>query len=153
MAIDFNYEVDFRLNDEKKFSDWISRIFKKENSSFETLAYIFCDDEYLADINYQYLNHNTFTDIITFDYSKEGMISGDIFISVDRVRENANSYEVLFENELQRVMSHGVLHLLGYKDKTEADRIIMRKKEDEMMTLFHVEQSNSPLEGGKGGVK
>lgn len=139
MKIDFNYEVDFKLRRETEFSDWVDRIFKREAVTFENLSYIFCDDDYLADINLQYLNHNTFTDIITFDYSDGGVISGDIFISVDRVRENAKAFAIVFEEELKRVMSHGVLHLIGYCDKTLEEQQLMRRKENEMIKLFHVE--------------
>ena len=92
------------------------------------MSYIFCDDTYLLDINLQYLNHDTLTDIITFDYSDENTISGDIFISIQRVRDNAKKFNVDFEEELLRVMSHGVLHLLGFNDKTESDKDLMRNK-------------------------
>jgi rRNA maturation RNase YbeY len=111
-----------------------------ESSFLGTLNYIFCDDAYLVEINLQYLNHNTLTDIITFDYSDESRVSGDIFISIERVRDNAKDFKVGFEEELKRVMSHGVLHLLGYNDKTDEEKHSMRNKENEMIKLFHVEQ-------------
>ncbi len=138
--IDFHYELDFVLNNEIKYSDWITRVINEEDASVGQLNYVFCDDSYLLSINQQYLCHDTFTDIITFDYTVGIKISGDIFISIDRVQENASEYEVLFLEELARVMVHGVLHLLGYEDKSAADRNVMRQKENDAMELFHVEQ-------------
>ncbi|WP_394974425.1 rRNA maturation RNase YbeY [uncultured Croceitalea sp.] len=140
MKIEFNYETDFSISNESDYSDWITRIIRSEDSVLGNLNYIFCDDNYLSQINLQYLNHDTLTDIITFDYSEEAIIAGDIFISIDRVKENAQDYNVTLEEELNRVMSHGVLHLLGYEDKTESGKNLMREKENEMMGLFHVEQ-------------
>jgi rRNA maturation RNase YbeY len=103
------------------------------------LDYIFCDDEYLLKINQDYLDHDTYTDIITFPYGDLNVIAGDIFISVERVKENAVNFRVDFELELKRVMAHGVLHLLGYGDKSEEEVLQMRLKEDEKIKLFHVE--------------
>ena len=103
------------------------------------LDYVFCDDEYLAEINLQYLNHDTYTDVITFDYSEGEEIVGDIFISIERVRENATEREIAFDEELRRVMAHGVLHLLGFNDEEDAERAAMRAKEDEVLAKFHVE--------------
>lgn len=140
MKIDFNYEIDFKLDKESNYTDWINKIIAIESSSLGNLSYIFCDDTYLVEINLEYLNHNTLTDIITFDYSDKNEISGDIFISVERVIDNATCFKVDFEEELKRVMSHGVLHLLGYNDKTKEDKQVMRSKENEMIQLFHVEQ-------------
>jgi len=137
--IEYNYETKFYLDDETYYSDWISRILKKEAVLLGNLSYIFCDDKYLLKINNEYLNHDTFTDIITFDYTDGDVISGDIFISVERVKENASEFNVKFLNELIRVMSHGVLHLIGYKDKNDQDAKIMRDKENQMIELFHVE--------------
>ena len=117
--IDFNYEVDFELSDINYYSDWLSRVIVSESKLEGDLNYIFCDDEYLLGINQQYLNHDTYTDIITFGYCDGDTISGDIFISVERVKDNAQEYSVSFEEELHRVMVHGVLHLLGYKDKSD----------------------------------
>ena len=140
MKIDFNYEIDFKLDSASNYTDWVNRMLATESSFLGTLNYIFCDDAYLVEINLQYLNHNTLTDIITFDYSDESRVSGDIFISIERVRDNAKDFKVGFEEELKRVMSHGVLHLLGYNDKTDEDKHLMRNKENEMIKLFHVEQ-------------
>ena len=137
--IEYNYELDFKLKDESYYSDWISRIIELENHKEGDISYIFCDDAYLLDLNKRYLDHDTYTDIITFDYTDGLIISGDIFISVDRLLSNAVEYGVEFKEELLRVMSHGILHLLGYKDKSDVDAGIMRNKEGEMMELFHVE--------------
>ena len=101
------------------------------------ICFIFCDDNYLLIINKQYLHHDTLTDVITFDYSEEQKVSGDIFISVDRVAVNALKYGVSFQEELLRVMAHGILHLCGYKDKTEKEKLYMRKKEDRAIKKYH----------------
>lgn len=138
--IDFNYESDFTLPNEKVFSDWISRVIRSENKEEGDVNYIFCDDDYLHKLNVEYLDHDTLTDVISFDYSVGNEINGDIFISVERVMDNAKDFEVSFEEELKRVIIHGVLHYCGYKDKSEADELIMRQKEDEKLQLFHVEQ-------------
>jgi len=140
MAINFSYETDFELEVEDDYSDWIARIIRSEGYTDEELDYIFCGDDYLLEMNQRYLNHDTLTDIITFDYTNGKSISGDVFISIDRVLENAEKYEVEFEIELRRVMAHGVLHLMNYKDKTTEEAQLMREKEDEKMKLFHVEQ-------------
>jgi len=106
----FNYENDFLLEDESIYQDWISRIIQSENKSEGEINYIFCDDEYLININNEYLNHDTYTDIISFDYSVGELIQGDIFVSTERVTENAIEFNVPFENEIKRVLSHGILH-------------------------------------------
>jgi len=138
--ISFNYETDFELDEENKYEDWLSRIITSEDKKEGEISYVFCDDEYLLQINIQYLDHDTLTDIISFDYSMGKEISGDIFISIERVKENAIEYGVSFDEELKRVMAHGVLHYCGYKDKSEEDERIMRAKEEEKIALFHVEQ-------------
>lgn len=137
--IKFNYELDFNLTSEAYYSDWLSRIINSEKTNLGVLSFVFCSDEYLVNLNIKYLKHDTYTDIITFDYCEGDTISGDIFISIDRVKDNANEFKVNFEEELLRVMAHGVLHLMGYKDKTDRDTALMRKKEEEKMKLFHVE--------------
>ncbi|ASV30224.1 rRNA maturation RNase YbeY [Maribacter cobaltidurans] len=137
--IEFNFETDFKLSNPEKYIDWIQSICKSEGYQAGELNYIFCDDNYLLNLNQQYLDHNTLTDIITFDYTAGKIISGDIYISVDRVRENGDLYHVPFENELLRVMSHGILHLAGYKDKKEEHIKEMRSKEEEKIKMFHVE--------------
>ena len=124
-----NIECDLKINKEK-FSFWLNEIIIEENKILGDIVYVFCDDDYLLAKNIKYLNHNTLTDVITFDYSKNKLISGDILISIDRVRENSNIFGVQFLNELQRVMVHGLLHLLGYNDKTEIEEKEIREKED-----------------------
>jgi len=138
--ISFNYESDFQLANEGFYEDWISRVIASENKEEGEISYIFCDDEYLHKINVEYLNHDDLTDIISFDYSEGNILHGDIFISVERVQDNAKDFKVSFEEELKRVIIHGVLHYCGYKDKTDADALIMRSKEEEKILLFHVEQ-------------
>ena len=136
----FNYETDFELNNESKYEDWIDSIIESEDKEAGEINYIFCDDEYLHEINMKYLDHDTLTDIISFDYCIGDLISGDIFISIDRVKENAQEFDVSIENELLRVMAHGVLHYCGYKDKSDEEANLMRLKEQEKMNMFHVEQ-------------
>ncbi len=138
--ISFNYKTNFELNNEAQFEEWISRIIESEDKTEGEINYIFCDDEYLLQKNIEFLNHNTLTDIISFDYTMGNLISGDVFISVERVKENAAEFNVSFEEELKRVMSHGILHYCGYKDKTEDESSLMRRKEDEKIKMFHVEQ-------------
>ena len=137
--ISFNYETDFELENETHYEDWISRIIESEGFEEGEINYIFCDDEYLHKINVEYLDHDTLTDIISFDYTVGNVLQGDIFISIERVRDNANDFNVSFEEELKRVLSHGVLHYCGYKDKSPKDEALMRSKEEEKMQMFHVE--------------
>lgn len=137
--INFNYELDFQLLNEEQFSNWISRVILSENKKEGEISYIFCDDDYLLQINQEHLQHDFYTDIISFDYSIGNEINGDIFISIDRVKENAQYFNVSFEDELKRVIIHGILHYCGYKDKSPDDEITMRQKEDEKITMFHVE--------------
>lgn len=137
--ISYNYETEFELSNEEVFSNWVSRIIESEKKIEGEINYIFCDDDYLLEINQQYLDHDTLTDIISFDYSVGNELHGDIFISIERVRENADEFNVSFDEELKRVMAHGVLHYCGYKDKTESDEQVMRSKEDEKIKMFHVE--------------
>lgn len=138
--ISFNYENDFILDNEEIYSIWISNVILSENKKEGDINYVFCNDDFLVNINQQYLNHDTYTDIISFDYSIGNELHGDIFISTERVLDNANEYNVSFNDELLRVMSHGVLHYCGYKDKSDSDELIMRSKEDEKIQMFHVEQ-------------
>lgn len=128
--INFNYETDFALNNEDALSKWIVDCILNEGHSLEEINYIFCDDEYLYKLNVEFLNHDTLTDIISFDYSVGKIIQGDIFISVERVEENATDFNVPFVEELHRVIIHGVLHYCGYKDKTPEDAFLMREKEN-----------------------
>ncbi len=136
----FNYETEFQLDNEEKYQDWLSSVIDSEGKEEGEINYIFCDDDYLYEINVQYLEHETLTDIISFDYTLGNLISGDIFISIERVKDNAKDFGVTFDEELKRVMVHGVLHYCGYKDKTEDDEKLMRTKEDEKIKMFHVEQ-------------
>lgn len=136
--ISFNYELDFEISEEQLYADWISAIISSENKTEGEINYIFCDDDYLVEINQEYLNHDTLTDIISFDYSLGNEINGDIYISIERVRDNAVDFNVSFDEELKRVLAHGILHYCGYKDKTEEDERLMRSKEDEKIKLFHV---------------
>ena len=138
--IDFNYETEFSLDNEVAISRWIANVILSENKKEGEINYIFCDDEYLLQINQEHLNHDYYTDIIRFDYTVGNESNGDMFISVDRVKENAADFNVSFEEELKRVIVHGVLHYCGYKDKTESDEELMRQKEDEKLAMFHVEQ-------------
>ena len=138
--IDFHFETDFELKEIDKYSDWVTRIITVNQQKYSQIDYIFCDDNYILNINQKYLDHDTYTDIITFDYTEDKIIGGDIFISVDRLKENAALFQVDFNNELLRVMSHGLLHLMGYKDKSEEDSVLMRQKENECINMFHVEQ-------------
>ncbi|WP_294823571.1 rRNA maturation RNase YbeY [uncultured Flavobacterium sp.] len=138
--ISFNYETDFELADEPKYEAWLSEVIDSEGFDEGEINYIFCNDEDLLQKNIEFLDHDTLTDIISFDYTMGSLISGDIFISVDRVRENAADFGVAFDDELRRVMVHGILHYCGFKDKTEHDEKVMRMKEEEKMVMFHVER-------------
>jgi len=138
--ISFNYESEFSLGEESVYSTWISKVISSELKDEGEINYIFCDDDYLLQINRQYLSHDTLTDIISFDYSEGNTLHGDVFISVERVRDNAADFNVSFDEELKRVMAHGILHYCGYKDKTVDDEKLMRKKEEEKMLMFHVKQ-------------
>jgi rRNA maturation RNase YbeY len=138
--ISFNYELDFKLDQEGLYADWISNVISSENMVEGDINYIFCDDDYLVEINKRYLDHDTLTDIISFDYSIRNKLQGDIFISIERVGENAIDFNVDFNEELKRVMVHGILHYCGYKDKIEDEERLMRQKEEEKMKMFHVKQ-------------
>lgn len=137
--ISFNYETDFELENEAQYEDWISRIIESEGFDEGEINYIFCDDDYLHKINVEYLDHDTLTDIISFDYTVGNVLQGDIFVSIERVKDNAKDFNVSFDEELKRVLSHGVLHYCGYKDKSPEDEALMRSKEEEKMQMFHVE--------------
>lgn len=138
--IKFHYLYDrFHFPERNKLKAFLSKQLKKEGKSIEAINYIFCDDNYLLQINKQYLSHDNLTDIITFELSpKEQPLLSDIYISIDRIKENAKVFNVAFLEELRRVMFHGVLHLAGYKDKNEEDEKLMRRKEDEYLELFNV---------------
>jgi len=129
-------DVDFELADAEDLTSWIERVAEVHEYEIVQLTYIFCSDEYLHRVNVEYLDHDTYTDVITFDNADTSdVIEGDIFISVERVRENAQQLGVSFHDELHRVMIHGVLHLLGYADKDLLSQTAMRKKEDDCLSL------------------
>lgn len=129
-------EINYNLKNKLKVKAWVKSILTLEGKAGGEITYVFCNDDYLGTMNEKYLKHNTLTDIITFDYSEEGILSGDIFISIERIKENAGSYSATFDAELGRVMAHGVLHLSGYKDKTPEDTKVMRNKEDFYLSSF-----------------
>ena len=136
--ITFNSETSFTLKNQNKLVKWIGDVVSSEGFQVAEINYIFCDDSYLNKINQEFLNHDTFTDVISFDYTLGKEIGGDIFISIERVLENAEKFNEVFENELHRVMIHGILHFMGYKDKTKKEKTLMRTKEDEnIFTLKH----------------
>jgi len=136
--ISFNYETDFKLQNETEVSGWISECIDSENFKEGDINYIFCDDAYLLKLNVEFLEHDTLTDIISFDYSVGKQLHGDIFISVDRVKDNANNFDVSFDVELRRVIIHGVLHYCGYKDKEDDDKKEMRQKENHYLSLSNL---------------
>jgi probable rRNA maturation factor len=138
--IELNYQNDFEQLDALIYTKWLDLIAVSETKTIGEVSYVFCSDEFLLQINQDYLGHDTFTDIITFDYCEEGLINGEIYISTDRVKENASSFGVSLTNELHRVMAHGLLHLCGYGDKSEAEAQLMRDKENEKIGMFHVKQ-------------
>ena len=131
----FHSKVDFQIFNKRTLASWIKRVANKEGATVGDLNFIFCSDKFLLEKNKTYLQHNSLTDIITFNYSDKHNISGDVFISIDRVKENALLFSESFENELKRVIIHGVLHLLGYKDKSKKEKTIMRNKEDFYLSL------------------
>ncbi len=133
----FSEEIPFKILHPRKSARWIEMALKREKARLGDINYIFCGDQYLLQVNREYLKHNTLTDIITFDTGspESKAISGDVFISIDRVRDNAASFGTSFDNEIHRVMIHGILHLLGYKDKTPGDKALMRKKEEAYLSL------------------
>ncbi len=134
----FQEEIIFHLDNQDKVAGWLEKIALREGKNIDIINYIFCSDEYLLQINIEYLDHHTYTDIITFPYEENDNLESDIFISIDRVKENSHQYQIPFEQELYRVMAHGLLHLCGYGDKTPAEKEIMRAKEDECLSYIIV---------------
>ncbi len=134
--IEFYTETDFELTGADKISAWISQVIAEENHELGEVSYIFCDDEYLHKLNVQFLDHDTLTDVISFDNSLGDQIHGEIYISVERVRENAKEFSESFEEELHRVIIHGMLHFCKYKDKTKEEALLMRNKENEALKLL-----------------
>lgn len=138
--INFFSENGFVLEYKLAYQKWVEASIASEDKFVGDISFIFCDDEYLHKLNLEYLSHDTYTDIISFDNTVGNVLQGDIFISTERVEENALNFNTAFEQELKRVIIHGVLHFCGYKDKSERDKELMRRKEEEKIELFHVEQ-------------
>ena len=136
--IEYHYENDFILVDSDEIRIWIEDVIKNEKKTVGDITYIFCDDDYLLERNKKFLNHSTLTDIITFNYCIDNNISSDIMISIDRVKENSTTFENSFNEELKRVMIHGILHLIGYNDKSEKEEELMRKKENFYLNIFYI---------------
>ena len=133
----FCEDIEFELDNESRYSQWINSIISSHNFQLENIQYIFCSDEYLLTINKEYLDHDYYTDIITFNMSEENhVIEADIFISIERIRDNSKKLSINFADELKRVMIHGVLHLIGFDDKTEELKNVMRQKESDCVSLF-----------------
>ena len=126
----FSQDTDFKFKSKRLTSQWLKLVAQAESKKLGAVSVIFCSDNYLLDINKKYLKHDYFTDIITFDYCEGDLISGDLFISIDSVKDNSEFFKSCFEDELNRVIVHGVLHLIGYDDHTESDVAVMRSKED-----------------------
>lgn len=134
--ISFFYETDFTIKKSKSWKEKIQQVVEAENHSTEEVNYIFCDDAYLLQINKDFLQHDYYTDVIGFQYSESGPLVGDIYISVERIKENAETNKVNYENELARVMIHGILHFMGYKDKSPEDEEKMREGEEKYLSIF-----------------
>ncbi|AXY76688.1 rRNA maturation RNase YbeY [Paraflavitalea soli] len=135
--VDFHFLEPANLKDRLMLKAFLRSLFKREGTKLESLRYIFCSDKYLLEINRQYLNHDDYTDIITFNLSNHpAPVMGEIYISIDRVRDNAQQFHTSFKEELHRVIFHGALHLCGYKDKTSKDARLMREKEDESIARY-----------------
>ncbi len=134
----YSEDIDFELQSEETIRSWISKIVAIEKKNLHLINFVFCSDPYLHQLNIEYLSHDTLTDIITFPYRSLPNIEGDIFISIDRIRENAQSYSVSFFQELCRVMAHGTLHLCGYGDKSAAEKQLMTQKENESLDLLQL---------------
>jgi len=138
--IEFIYETDFRISNKNKYTDWLQKLIVSEVRVPGNLCFVLSTDDKVLEINERYLNHSDYTDIITFDYCQGKELHGDIFISMERIKENAEKYNVEMEEELRRVMAHGLLHLIGYSDKSKEEKEEMRRKEDEKLKMFHVER-------------
>lgn len=134
--IEFNSQNEFKLVNETAYTIWLNSVAASEDREIQDMGYVFCSDNFLLDINQRYLEHDTLTDIITFDYCVEERLSGEIYISTDRVKENASQFNVEFLTELQRVMVHGLLHLCGYGDKDDSEKQLMREKEAYYISQF-----------------
>ena len=140
MSIDFVYNTDFELSNKEQVSDWVLRVINSKGYKLGNLVYAFFNDEDLKDLNIRFLNHDYYTDVISFDETADQVVSGNIAISVDRVKENAAQIGVGFEEEMHRVMIHGVLHFVGYNDKTSSEKKEIREQEALALSMFHVKQ-------------
>ena len=138
--IDFVYNTDFRLANKEIFSRWLISVANDEGFLIDTLVFLFVDDNEILEMNKKFLKHDYYTDVITFGELKDKKISGDIAISIERVLDNSKTYGVEFEDELKRVMAHGLLHIMGYNDKTSKDKLVMSQKEKKAIKMFHVKQ-------------
>ena len=136
--IDFVYNTDFRLANKEIFSRWLISVANDEGFLIDTLVFLFVDDNEILEMNKKFLKHDYYTDVITFGDLKDKKISGDIAISIERVLENSKTYGLEFEDELIRVMAHGLLHIMGYNDKTSSDKSVMSQKENKAIKMFHV---------------
>ena len=138
--IDFVYNTDFQIENHRVFSRWLVEVAAAENCLIHDLVFLFVSDQELLTMNKKYLKHNYFTDVITFGELEDDKISGNIAISVDRVLDNSKRYGVRFDEELKRVMVHGLLHIIGYNDKTKKEKLTMSQKETDALKMFHVKQ-------------
>ena len=138
--IDFVYNTDFKLANKEVFSRWLISVANEEGFLIDTLVFLFVDDKEILEMNKKFLKHDYYTDVITFGGFKEKKISGDIAISIERVLDNSNTYGVEFEDELKRVMVHGLLHITGYNDKASNDKLVMSQKENKAIKMFHVKR-------------
>ena len=138
--IDFVYNTDFRLANKEIFSRWLISVANDEGYLIDTLVFLFVDDKEILEMNKKFLKHDYYTDVITFGDLEDKKISGDIAISIERVLDNSKTYGVEFEDELKRVMVHGLLHIMGYNDKASDDKSVMSQKENKAMKMFHVKQ-------------
>lgn len=140
MSIEYVYNTSFSLDNEKKVSKWLKKAVEAEGFSVGEVVYAFFNDNDLKELNIKHLNHDFFTDVISFNDSKNDVLSGNIAISVDRVKENSIKFKTSFNDEMMRVMVHGLLHFMGYDDSSEEETLLMRNKEDDNLKMFHVEQ-------------
>ena len=140
MSIDFVYNTDFELSNKEQVSDWVLRVINSKGYKLGNIVYAFFNDEDLKDLNIRFLSHDYYTDVISFDETADQVVSGNIAISVDRVKENATQIGVDFEEELHRVMIHGVLHFIGFNDKTSSEKKEIREQESLALSMFHVKQ-------------
>ena len=140
MSIDFVYNTDFELSNKEHVSDWVLRVINSKGFKLGDIVYAFFNDEDLKALNIKFLNHDYYTDVISFDESNKNLIKGNIAISVDRVKDNSKTFSSLFDDELKRVIIHGVLHFMGFNDKTDDEKSLIRKKEDSALEMFHVKQ-------------